>query len=397
MGREFSTAKSPYNCDMRGWAALPGLILPVLATGQIVLTTPGARAGLVENQQDCSFQGTVRSIRIEYSAIQENGRESTRELKASCSFDPNGHELEDTRYRDQGQYGKAIDRWRFRYDSHGRRTEGDVFDTDEDSKHPLRFLTTYDSKGRERQNLSIDPDGGIESRVVTEYDGRGDAVKETTYESDGKTSGVTIRQYDAAHHVVLEQDLGAGPNPASKRIFRYNDKGQLLEEIFNHADGPARYVYKYDERGRRLSIETITGAIPAPPENVYGRCGDCGVFPGKTTYRYNERGLLTEERIIQPGNKLIRLSAYAYDSHGNHTREWVYNADPSSKSARNVRLQVGGEDLLFDGTNGLRSTSYAYDSHGNWIRAVETHLSSERDLNSARVVDSITYRAIEYY
>jgi hypothetical protein len=28
---------------------------------------------------------------------------------------------------------------------------------------------------------------------------------------------------------------------------------------------------------------------------------------------------------------------------------------------------------------------------------VETHLSSDRDLNSDRIVDSITYRAIEYY
>ena len=33
----------------------------------------------------------------------------------------------------------------------------------------------------------------------------------------------------------------------------------------------------------------------------------------------------------------------------------------------------------------------------NWIKAVETYLSSDRDLHSNRIVDAITYRAIEYY
>jgi hypothetical protein len=79
------------------------------------------------------------------------------------------------------------------------------------------------------------------------------------------------------------------------------------------------------------------------------------VFPGKRTYRYNDDGLLTEERVIQPENNLIRLSQYAYDSHGYHTREWVYSVDPLSQYARDVKVRVDGEDLLFDGTNGLPS------------------------------------------
>jgi len=57
---------------------------------------------------------------------------------------------------------------------------------------------------------------------------------------------------------------------------------------------------------------------------------------------------------------------------------------------------VGDEDLLFDRTNGLRSTSYTYDSRGNWIKAVVTRLSSDRDLNSNRIIDSVTYRIIKY-
>jgi hypothetical protein len=379
---------------MSGWAALLGLILPVLAGASQVVLATGPRAGLADNQQDCSFQGHVRRIRIEHSGIGKDGRESKHELRTSCSFDRHGHQLEDLEYHDQGQYGTAVTRWVFFYDSHGRRIEGDTFDTGEDSKHPRRFLTKYDFNGRESEEVSVDPDGGIDSRVVKEYDSRGDAVKETTYESDGKPSGVTIRHYDRAHHIIREEDLGVNhsgvnPGPASKRSFRYNDKGQRIEDSFEWEGAPARQIYEYDERGRLRSSETITGAIPAPTGNSYGLCGDCGLFPGKTTYRYNDEGLLTEERVIQPGNKLIRLSEYAYDSHGRHTREWVYSSDPSGTYPR--------KDLLFDRTNGLRSTSYTDDSHGNWIKAVETHLSSDRDSNSDRIIDSITYRKIEYY
>lgn len=80
--------------------------------------------------------------------------------------------------------------------------------------------------------------------------------------------------------------------------------------------------------------------------NAYGLCGDCGVFPARTTYRYNDDGLLTEKRVIQPGNKLIRLGQYAYDRRGRHTQEWVYGSD---RYARDIKARV-------DGTNGLRST-----------------------------------------
>jgi hypothetical protein len=65
--------------------------------------------------------------------------------------------------------------------------------------------------------------------------------------------------------------------------------------------------------------------------------------------------------------------------------------------ARDVKVRVNGEDLLFDGTNGLRSISYTYDSHGNWIKAVETGLSSDRDSHSGRIIHAVTYRAIHYY
>ena len=381
---------------MRWWAALPGLILPVLVSAQQILLATGPTAGLADNQSDCSFQGSVRSIRIEHSEIEEDGHEGQRELTAKFIFDRNGREREYWRFYDQGQYGKVITRYVFLYDPQGRVIETDTFDMKEDARRPQRLLTKYDSEGREWETRSLDTDGSIDNRTVREYDARGDAVKETAYGFEGKISSVEIRQYDTAHHVIRQEIRNMIPESVSTKIFRYNEKGQRLETFLDWEDGPAHYVYEYDEHGRLSSVETISGPIPAHMGNGYGFCDDCGVFPGKTTFRHDNRGLLTEERVIQPGNKLIRLSEYAYDARGHHVREWVYSTNPSGGHPSEIKLRVGDEDLLFDRTNGLRSTSYTYDSRGNWIKAVVTRLSSDRDLNSNRIIDSVTYRIIKY-
>ncbi len=382
---------------MSRWVGLFGLILPTLLAGQQITLTTGGRAGLARNQEDCSFQGPVRSIRIEHSEILEDGSEGKRELDANCTFDRKGQALDGVAYQDHGPYGTTVNRWRYVYDSHGRTVETDIFDVAEGTKHPRRYLVKYDSKGREWETRSLDSDGSIDLRVVTEYDSRGDTERETTYGFDDKIASVSTRHYDAAHHIVQEESRNVNPESESKKIFRYNSNGQQIEEIFDSEDKPARYGTTYDERGRPRSIETITGPISTTAGNDYGLCNDCGVFPGKRTFRYNDDGLLIEERVIQPGNNLIRLSQYAYDSHGHHTQEWVYSLDPLSKYARNVRVRVDGEDLLFDGTNGLPSISYTYDSRGNWIKAVQTALSSNRDLHSGRIIYSVTYRAIQYH
>jgi hypothetical protein len=111
------------------------------------------------------ISGPVRSIRIEHSEIQEDGRQGKRALDTKCIFNRDGHESEDLRYHDHGRYDKVVNRWPFFYDSYGRPIESDTFDRPEDSKHPRRLLTKYDAKGREWESRSLDPDGSIDLRL----------------------------------------------------------------------------------------------------------------------------------------------------------------------------------------------------------------------------------------
>lgn len=78
----------------------------------------------------------------------------------------------------------------------------------------------------------------------------------------------------------------------------------------------AHWIYRYDERKRRVSSQMVV-ADPKNDQQVYGRCSDCDLSPGETTYQCDENNRVTEERMFQPGMKLVRLEKYLYDAHGN--------------------------------------------------------------------------------
>jgi hypothetical protein len=117
--------------------------------------------------------------------------------------------------------------------------------------------------------------------------------------------------------------------------------------------------------------------------------------PGRMVYKYDNTGRITEERVFQPGDRLVGLSRYNYDSHGNRTREQVYNFGSSGVSRQQMTLKVDGLDYVATWTNGLPASTFSYDSHGNWIRKVSVNQADPADAKAQ--ITSTTYRVIEYY
>ncbi len=88
--------------------------------------------------------------------------------------------------------------------------------------------------------------------------------------------------------------------------------------MFSYRQGllEAHWIYKYDERNRLISSRTIV-ADAQKDQPFYGKCFDCGLSSGETTYQYDDAGQLTEMRFFQPDRKLVRVESYPYDAHGN--------------------------------------------------------------------------------
>ena len=368
-----------------------GLVWPCLVRGETITLASGAYAGLASNQNDCSVVGRVRSIQIYNSDVDANGRQSVRKLSARCIFDAKGRTSEFWQYADEGEYGQRIQRFVWIYDAQGHEIENEIFDMKDDPKRPDRSLVTFDTKGRPVETRSFDSDGELNGRTVFEFDDHGDAIKETSYDSNGQGESITMRRYDASHHVLSEESSDKSNGRAWKTSYRYNDQGKVIEEIAHLPEGSARYLSTYDQKGRLSSRETITDKELTPGlGNEYGLCDDCGVFPGKSIFRYDEKGLIIEEQMIQPPDHLVRLSRYKYDKHGHHTEEWVYQANSSDLHPKKIEVQVDGKNVSFGWTNGLSVTAYSYDSRGNWIKAEVSDAAKSEPRRSA------IYRVIHY-
>lgn len=381
---------------------MPGIvrvvwICTVVASFPLYLCAIEPPTGIARKATDFGFHGHVKSVRIDFTES-DGTRMGRRKPSAEYVFDPQSRLIRLTHYSYDAS-GKLQDAQVFRYvlDAQGRVIEIDMFDKGAPPKEWQRHKQIFDSLGRcvEERDVDADSDRG---RTVYEYDGEGNAVKETEYNSDNTLFAITEDRYDAHHRLLSEKIVQMNPPETLDR--NYNSHGNLVDSL-TYRNGVlkshVRYVYEYDERRRMISVETI-GSTESGMPNVYGFCGDCGVYPGKTIYRYDDGGRTIEARWYQPGNKLVRVDRPRYDDRGNATQTAVYEAGPSS-DAEQGSLKVDGVDWPYTWSNGwstdTRTTKDFYDSHGNSIKSVVTFQSSTKPAKP--VIESIVYSNIEYY
>jgi hypothetical protein len=350
-----------------------------------------------------AFRGHVKSVRVEEGAI-DGGR---RTLIGRYAFDRHGRLLEDAHGHvsdvssDRIQYQV----FRYLYDSHERDYEVDTFDVDSLQKRerPIdlhRHTYKFDSQGRCSEEQDVDSDGESDGRTTYEYESQKDSIRETTYTSEGRVFSIQDRKYSPDHRLLFEKGSENRSDQDSldyqwSRAYRYDAQGNQTD-MFSYQQSAleAHWIWTYDER-RRLTSSQLIVADPAKDQHAYGFCGDCGLSSGRTICNYDSNDRITEERVFQPDDKLVRLNSYKYDDHGNRTREWVYEFGPSGVNQQKTTLKLDGTEYVATWSNGLPTSTFSYDSHGNWIKKVSSSRTAAPDAKAQ--ITSITYRVIEYY
>ena len=308
--------------------------------------------------KDYSLLDPVKSVRMEQ--IEPDGQ---RAFTSQYLFDRTGRLLENREaIAGDDSERPRLQVFRTHYDLRGKNYQVDMFEVDPaQGQQPIdlqRHLVKFDTRGRCIEQRDLDSDGELNGKSTYEYDGRGDLVRTVVRLPGSTILSIENRTYRSDHKLLAEQSVenrGQGLSYHSSREHRYDERGNETEVVsYQQGVMEARWLYGYDERNRLISSETVV-ADPKKDQRLYGRCSDCGLSSGKTTYSYNQAGQLIEERLFQPSGELVSVNRHFYDERGKPL-------EAPDRSFRN-------------------------DSHGNWV---ESTVRSKGPSGNQ-------YRTIEYY
>ena len=192
------------------------------------------------------------------------------------------------------------------HDADGSMAEGDVVSTFEYTNGYLTAKTDYDAisgrilyrykydaAGNEIKWILYGEDGSVSMWYEDAFDEQGSVVSHVLYRPGEEVRIMNLREYDYDEH-------------GSPTECRYvNTKGTVLN----------RYTFRnvYDAAGRLIECEQ---------DDVGG-----SVLVDWYLYRYNEAGLLIEQKLLDAGERCLIRTEYVYDAAGREARQLIYSSD----------------------------------------------------------------------
>ena len=202
-----------------------------------------------------------------------------------------------------------------------------------------------------------------ESKVILNQ--KGYKIEETRYNFDGKPSINLKYSYNEKQNCTEEDRYNGDGNLANKRLFnyKYDETGKLIEENWINDNGIAsKAMYKYDLKGNIVekSFFKLDGTLDWKTTSVYDSNNNIienidwnskGKIDWRTTYKVNDKGKVVEETLYKRGTKFYIMYKTEYDSFGNKTKT-------------NWCLESGKVYATWTYT-------YEFDKNNNWTKAIE--------------------------
>ncbi|TMI95273.1 MAG: hypothetical protein E6H08_06515 [Bacteroidetes bacterium] len=170
----------------------------------------------------------------------------------------------------------------------------------------------YDANGNRLELSNYNADGKMNSTIRSTYDVSGKLIKEETLLGNGTVDMVSTIKTDANGNKIEQQDVRPTGNIIFnyKYIYKYDEKGQLIERIAYRGNGTFlfRYIFKYDDKGNKTE---------------WIQQGSDNSVIGKVIYKYNEKNNPVEEIHYGQDGTIKETYTYKYDldRKGNWTRQ----------------------------------------------------------------------------
>ena len=196
-------------------------------------------------------------------------------------------------------------------------------------------------------------------RFLYVYNAREQRLREMSQEQTGPPYLSRRYAYDADGRQRAEAAYHMCGTFSSLRIFNYDRRGQLQEDLLYQYRSLAKRVYEYDDRGFPHTILSYkNGRLQSTIHSRHDAEGrkreqtdlmSDGTPIGKTTYEYDEHGRLMAEHfmnVLDPSREAT--STYEYDQHGNWTRKTTRGVGGVQKDARDDQtLEVTERTLVY--------------------------------------------------
>jgi hypothetical protein len=159
-------------------------------------------------------------------------------------------------------------------------------------------------------------DGSLDWKYTYKYDDKGNKIEENRHYPDGP-GGKTTYKYDYKGNMIEENEYTASEKWWSKNTYKYDNEGNIIESGSYYKSDSILYqitIYQYDNEGNLIE------------ENEYDSTGTY-VYPYRQkTYKYDDAGNVIEKRYYGFDNNLqpdwiVAKYAYEFDEKNNWIRK----------------------------------------------------------------------------
>lgn len=184
----------------------------------------------------------INSIEKVSFNLNSEGKPLNNKKLSTQIYDRNGFLTETIIYNNEG---KVEYKYTYDYNNNGMRIKTTRYS---DGKTTNYYKYDYNEFGNKMKAYRYDTSGNLEEYYIYEYDGDGNLVEEEWFSTSGEEIYSIENDYDngVKTHSYTYDENG---DLIYKYFFRYDEKGNIVEEIKYDNDGiqtgVIQYVYKY--------------------------------------------------------------------------------------------------------------------------------------------------------
>lgn len=257
------------------------------------------------------FKGKVKSIKsTTYKAMEKFGEiQKGEEVDKLLSI---FNEMGNFNERIYSKNGKIDSKQTYIYNNQRNIIDKKEYDSDGNLK--LQTTYDYDEKGNKIEENTF---GRFETKKTTyKYDDKGREVESLiTFSFQGIDGSVELRitkEYDQKGNVIEEKNYNNRNQLSNRNIFTYDERGNRIKEIFidlNTNESEEKNIYTYDKNNKKIEIQKYIS------KNL----------SEKTTIKYDEKGNILEEHIIDFNRNTLFKIVYKNNKIGNPIEKIYYN------------------------------------------------------------------------